>query len=148
MKHDTFDYARDKRSPQKLKYDYFVGKAHEREIIKRLSNYFPIRNVTQDKFQPHDIPKYSPDCCIFLKGAWVPLEIKWSSKDMPFFDWKLNQWEVAKQLNIKALFVMPSRFALISPFEPCQKRKTGYCDKEVMRFHDLKWMYSIEMLNV
>lgn len=143
MNQNQYQYAKDNRTDQQWRKDYEMGQKAQKLIIERLKNYTEVKEFKPERWMV--IEKYRPDCVALIKGLWQNLEIKYTDKDLKMVHWKKNQWEKAKELNIKLLQVSGKKFCLISPWDKCFEKELSYCNKPAMVFQPT-WNYTFSAL--
>ena len=137
-------YWQDTRSTEKMITDYKYWKKAEWLIMKRLEDYFWIE-ATNDTDKEWEFENYTEDALMWYWDLEWKIEIKYTKKELNYVEWKLNQYNYAKENNVNLLQVSWKRIAFIKPTQKWYYREKWYCNKEVMSFK-VKWYNSFEEL--
>lgn len=137
----SFKYALDKRTEKEAENNFRVGINAQNRIIRYLKIEHKVDIISEDE-QFGVINKYKPD----IKIDGIPVEIKYTDKNISYFDLKANQVENLSKLGgyffiVKEIKGIGYYFTILAKDALKLKRISlnTYCNKPCYRIEKVEW---------
>jgi len=135
----NWDYVKDNRTDEQVKHDFDIWKKYENKLINWLKKYFIVyERYWDEKFWVTET--YWPDFCILTNDSFMPIEFKYTNKELEYVEWKENQYRSANRFNWYLLqFSTNDRFAIIPRHTDWEYIERWYCNKPCIRFYPVRY---------